>query len=473
MCYEYGKGTFLIPYIIGLLVMGIPWFLAELGMGHIMQRGAPGSFAKVGKKWEWAGWWPVFVSFFLNTYYVMIISWAVCYMGFSLFLSWEVAGATLTEAPTQFFYEDFLGKTGGPFEFGSFNFLAIGGSLLTWAAIFFILHRGVRRVSKVVYFTVLIPWLLLVVLAVRGLTLPGAVDGLNDYLTPDLSALGDASIWVAAFGQVAFTLSLGQGIMYAYGSYLPKKSDVTNNALITAFADSGTAFFAGLAIFSVIGFMMYSEAVPPEMGGLGLAFQTYPVAVSLMPFGQRIIGFIFFLCLWFLGIDSAFSITEAMTTAITDKWTISKSKATGIVCTFGFLIGLIYATGAGIYWLGMVDRSVSFIGLILTGVVTMIVVGWVFGADKVREHLNSVSTVKVGWWFDWLIKVAVPVLALVAIIPQLVAEITGKGAVWGIRVTEEVLSFDLTAELIGFWGLIVMPIILAAVFSFIKCSKEV
>lgn len=305
MCYSYGKGTFLIPYIIGLIVLGIPWFLTELGMGHIMQRGAPGSFAKIGKKWEWVGWWPVFVSFFLNTYYVIIMSWAVCYMGFSLFLSWETAGITLAESVPQFF-NTFLGLTGGPLEFGSFNLLAIGGSLLTWIAVFFILHKGVRRVSKVVYFTVTIPWLLLVILAIRGLTLPGAVEGLNQYLTPDLSALGEASIWVAAFGQVAFTLSIGMGIMYAYGSYLPKKSDITNNAFITLFADAGTAFFAGFAIFSVIGYMIYATGAVPPIGGLGLAFQTYPAAVSLMPIGQKATGFIFFLCLWFLGIDGTF-----------------------------------------------------------------------------------------------------------------------------------------------------------------------
>ncbi|BDC35962.1 MAG: sodium-dependent transporter [Candidatus Methanoliparum thermophilum] len=473
MCYNYGQGTFLILYMIGLIVLGIPWFLTELGMGHVMQRGAPGSFSKIGKKWEWAGWWPVFLSFFLSTYYVMIMSWAVCYMGFSIFLSWETAGTALAEACPQFF-NNFLGITGGPFEFGSFNLLAIFGSILTWVAIFFILHKGVRRVSKVVYFTVIVPWLLLAIVTIRGLTLPGAVDGLNLYLTPDLSALGDASIWVAAFGQIAFTLSIGMGVMYAYGSYLPKRSDVTNNALIIAFADSGTAFLAGFAVFSVIGYMLFSLGIiPPAVGGLGLAFQTYPAAVSLMPFGQRLTGFIFFLCLWFLGIDSAFSMTEAITTAITDKWDITKSKATGIVCLAGFLIGLIYTTGAGIYWLDMIDRAVSFIGILLTGVVAMLIVGWVYGADRVREHLNSISTIKLGRWFDWLVKVVAPALCIVAMLPQLIAEITGENVVWGIGVTDSVLAYDITAELIGFWGFLVMPIVLAVIFSLIKSKKEV
>jgi NSS family neurotransmitter:Na+ symporter len=475
ICYSYGKGTFLIPWLIGLIVLGIPWFLVELGMGHWMQSGAPGSFAKIGKKWEWAGWWPVFTSFFLNAYYVIIMAWSVCYIGYSLFLSWEAGAGPLAERVPSFFYDSFLGLTSGPGVLGGLNLLVIGALALCWLAIFLILYKGVRRVGKIVMYTVTIPWALLVILMIRGLTLPGAIEGLNAFLTPDLYALGDISIWIAAFGQIAFTLSLGMGIMFAYGSYIPKKSDVTNNALITSFANCGTSFLAGFAVFSTLGYMAQSLGISvakiPNVGGLGLAFQTYPTAISLMPFAQQIIGLIFFLCLWTLGIDSAFSISEAMITGIIDKWKISKPKATGIVCSLGFLVGLIFTTGAGLYWLDMVDRSVSFFGLVLTGTVALLIIGWVFGAEKLREHINAVSDIKIGKWFDWLVKVVAPALALFAIIPQFIAESVGK-EVLGIKLTESILGYPLWAELIGFWGFLIMPIALALIFGFILKGKK-
>jgi NSS family neurotransmitter:Na+ symporter len=475
ICYAYGGGTFLIPWLIGLVVLGLPWFLVELGMGNRMQSGAPGSFAKIGKKWEWAGWWPIFVSFFLNCYYVIIMAWAVCYIGFSTFLGWEKGVGPLAERVPSFFYNDFLRVTSGPGVLGGLNLVVVGALALCWIAIFLILYKGVRRVGKVVIYTVSIPWACLLILVLRGLTLPGAIEGLNAYLTPDLSALGDMSIWVAAFGQVAFTLSLGMGIMFAYGSYLPKKSDVSNNAMITSFANCATSFFAGFAIFSTLGYMAQSLGISiaeiPNVGGLGLAFQTYPTAISLMPFAQRVIGLIFFLCLLTLGIDSAFSISEAMITAIVDKWKVSKTKATATVCLSGFLIGFIFATGAGLYWLDMIDRAVAFFGLILTGTAALLIVGWVYGAEKLREHLNSVSEIKVGRWFDWLVKVVAPVLALFAIIPQFIAEIAGKELL-GIKITENVLEYPLWAELIGFWGFIVMPIALALIFGFVLKEKK-
>jgi NSS family neurotransmitter:Na+ symporter len=160
-----------------------------------------------------------------------------------------------------------------------------------------------------------------------------------------------------------------------------------------------------------------------------------------------------------------------MVTAIRDKWDVSKTKATGAVCLVSFLIGLIFVTGAGLYWLDMVDRAVSFFGLVLTGTVALIIIGWVFGAEKLREHINAVSEIKLGKWFDWLVKVVAPALALFAIIPQFIAEISGR-EIMGIKITESVLNYPLWAELIGFWGVLIMPLVLALIFGFILKGKD-
>jgi NSS family neurotransmitter:Na+ symporter len=268
--------------------------------------------------------------------------------------------------------------------------------------------------------TVTIPWALLVALLIRGLTLPGAVDGLNYYLTPDFSALSNPDLWFGAFSQIAFTLSLGMAGMFAYGSFIAKRADVTNNAFITSFSNCATSFFAGFAVFSTVGFIMQALSVPAEgvtTSGLGLAFVTYPVAISMMPAANAVVGVLFFLCLFFLGIDSAFFLAYGgVISPVMDKFGLSRVKATLLVCIIAFIIGILFTTGGGLYWLDIVDRTVSFYGLLITGALASIVVGWVFGAQRLREHVNETSDIKVGAWFDWMLKVIVPAGLLFVVI---------------------------------------------------------
>ena len=474
ICYTYGGGTFLIPWLIGLVVLGIPWFLVELGMGNRMQSGAPGSFAKIGKKWEWAGWWPIFVSFFLNCYYVIIMAWAVCYIGFSTFLGWEKGVGPLAERVPSFFYNDFLRVTSGPGVLGGLNLVVVGALALCWIAIFLILYKGVRRVGKVVIYTVSIPWACLLILVLRGLTLPGAIEGLNAYLTPDLSALGDISIWVAAFGQVAFTLSLGMGVMFAYGSYLPKKSDVSNNVMITSFANCGTSFFAGFAIFSTLGFLAQSLGViVPEAvsSGHALAFVTLPMAISMMPVLPQLIGIVLFLCLFTLGIDSAFALIEGVSTALTDKFKISRKKVLCILCGVSFLTGVfVFSRGGGLHWLDLIDRSVSFYGLLISGLFVCVAVGWThtskkgrffsrFGASKLREQVNAVSDFNIGKWFDVLVMFVAPVGLIFVIGWGIISDIGGYG------------EYPLWASTLGVWGILILMVALSVIFSFLKEKK--
>ncbi len=110
----------------------------------------------------------------------------------------------------------------------------------------------------------IIAWITLIILVIRGITLPGAIQGLNYYLSPDFSQLANLDLWFAALSQIAFTLSLGMASMYAYGSFMKQKGDVNNNALITGLGDGATSYFAGFAIFSVVGFLMQSLSIPVE-----------------------------------------------------------------------------------------------------------------------------------------------------------------------------------------------------------------
>ena len=388
-------------------------------MGRYFQRGAPGVFEGIGKKWEWLGWWPVFCAFLIVTYYTVIIAWSLRYVVSSATVAWGVGEAGAAGAGS-YFFEEVLNLSSGPGVLGAPVLPILGFLALTWVALFFIMFKGAKVIGKVAVWTVCIPWALLVILMVRGLTLPGAIDGLNYYLTPDFAAMANPDVWFAAFSQIAFTLSLGMAGMFAYASFITKKADVTNNAFITSFSNCATSFFAGFAVFSIVGFIMQGLSIPVEevsASGLGLAFVTFPVGISMLPGANAPIGILFFLCLFFLGIDSAFFLAYGgVILPIMDKFGLSRVKATAIICVIAFLIGIIFTTGGGLYWLDIVDRTVAFYGLLITGALACIVVGWKFGARKLREHLNETSDIKVGAWWDWLLKVIVPAGLLFVVI---------------------------------------------------------
>ena len=158
MAYEYGGGAFLIAWIIGLVVMGIPWLMMEFGMGRYFQKGSPGVFEGVGKKWEWVGWWPVFVAFLIVTYYTVIIAWSLRYAISSFTMAWGT-GQAAAEGTAGYFYNSVLQLSSGPTELGAQVWLIVGLLALVWVVMFFIMYKGAGVIGKVALWTVSIPGL--------------------------------------------------------------------------------------------------------------------------------------------------------------------------------------------------------------------------------------------------------------------------------------------------------------------------
>lgn len=419
VAYQNGGGAFLIPYLVALFTAGIPLMVLEYGLGKMTQSGAARAFAEVHRRWEWIGWWAILVGFTIVTYYAVVMAWCWGYLYHSLSLAWKGRAE-------EFFYRDFLNLTEGPGQLRSIRWPIVLGLALTWAAIVWIVQSGVRRLGRVVLVTVPLPVILLAVFVARGLTLPGAMDGLKFYLTPDFSKLAEPGTWLAAYGQIFFSLSIGFGIMIAYASYLDERADVNNNAFITSLANCGTSYFAGFAVFTVLGYMARIVGKPVGdvvSGGPGLAFVTYPTAIALLPSVPAIFGFLFFLILLSLGIDSAFSLVEAVVTAVQDRWPISRKKATWLLSGLAFVLGLIFTTRGGLYWLDIVDHFANNYGLVGVGLMEALVVGHVFGAGRLREYLNRDSEVKLGRWWDLCIRFLIPFLLGILIVWSLVREL--------------------------------------------------
>lgn len=420
MAFENGGGAFLIPYFFALVTAGIPILILEFSLGHKMKGSAPLTFAKLKGGWEWLGWWQVLISFVIAVYYVVIIGWAISYIGYSFTLAWG-------DDTTAFFVGDFLGLTDGPFQLGGFRGVILLTTILAWLISFVVLYAGVKagiEKANKVFMPLLIVILLIVM--VRGITLPGAGQGLDILFKPDFSKIMDASVWVAAYGQIFFSLSIAFAIMITYSSYLPKKSDIVNNAFMTGLLNCGFSVLSGITVFSIVGFMMHQAGgeLPANLSGVFLAFATIPQAINELPTMSTLIGVLFFLSLTFAGLSSFISINEVLISSISDKFNLARKKTVVLYTLVAGAISLIFTTGAGLYILDIADHWVNNFGVAISGLVEVIIIAWMFKLSILREHFEPISDFNVGKWWEITVKFITPLVLGITVIQNFYQEFT-------------------------------------------------
>jgi NSS family neurotransmitter:Na+ symporter len=388
MAYENGGGAFLFPYVVALFTAGIPILMLEFALGHLKVASAPKAFRIIDERWEWVGWWAVsFVMFGIVMYYIVIIGWCVNYVVFSVTEAWG-------SDPNAFFFGQFLQTTKGKsvWPVGAVNWRIAAGVAVVWFLNWFITFRGIEKgIEKAVKVMMPVLFGLTAVVIVWSLFLDGAGTGIRHYVKPSFEKITNKDVWVAAYGQIFFSLSLGFGIMIAYASYLPRRANIFKNALIVGFSNSLYEVSAGFGVFSILGYMALqqhkalSEVVD---SGIGLAFVAYPKAISLLP-GGRVFGVLFFFLLVIAGVSSSISIIEAFTAAIIDKFTASRQVVISVICAIGFVGSLVFTTRAGLWWLDIVDHFLNQYGLLTVGIVEALIVGWLYRTDKLKMHIVS------------------------------------------------------------------------------------
>ena len=423
--YDHGGGAFLIPYVIAVFVIGVPMLILEFSLGHFTQRAAPDAFGRCHKRLEFVGWWSIILGFVIITFYTVILAYCFSFLWFSIKgivtggdLPWAGVGLEGVEKAKSFFNNDYLGKIEGP-ALGRIRWNIFTPLVVTWVAMYLCIFRGVKLVGKIVWLTVPLPWLMLLILTVRGLTLEGSIEGLAYYLNPDWSELAKASTWRFAFGQAFFSLSLAfGGVMITYASFLHRKSDLNNNAAIISLADFCTSFVAGLAVFATLGGMAFvtrQAGHPVAMqnvaeGGPALAFVAFPYALAQLPYSAWF-SFVFFFALVTLGIDSAFSITESVLAALVDKTGWRRSIVLPVVSVVGGVISILYITEGGLNWLGVIGDFIDGTwGIAFLGLLECIVIGWLWRVDLLRRHANGRSDWRLGKWWEYLIRIFIPLV---------------------------------------------------------------
>jgi NSS family neurotransmitter:Na+ symporter len=475
--YDHGGGAFLIPYIVAVFIIGVPMLILEFSLGHFTQRAAPEAFARSHRRLEFVGWWSIFLGFVIVSFYAVILAYCFSFLYFSVQgilsggeLPWAGEGLEGVKNAEHFFLNTYLGRIPGT-SLGSIRWNIFWPLVVTWLVMYLCIFRGVKLVGKIVWLTVPLPWLMLLVLTVRGLTLEGSMEGLAYYLNPDWSEVAKATTWRYAFGQAFFSLSLAfGGVMITYASFLHRKSDLNNNAAIIALSDFGTSFIAGLAVFATLGGMAFvtRQAGHPVAvenvaeGGPSLAFVAFPYALAQLPYSAWF-SLVFFFTLITLGIDSAFSITESVLAAIVDKTGWRRSIVLPVMSVIGLATGLVYITQGGLNWLGVVGDFIDGTwGIAFLGLLECIVLGWLWRIDWLRRHANERSDWRLGKWWDYLIRIGIPVVLGSLFFWSLFDDLTRKdGFLWRP-------NGDLILE--NFVGLLVMILIAitAVVASFIR-----
>ena len=399
VAYENGGGAFLIPYLIALLTAGIPILFLDYAIGHRFRGAAPTAFRRLGGiragRWtESLGWFQVCIAFVIALYYTAVVAWSMSYFVFSFDLRWG-------DDTAKFFTEDYLkvGEPGFSLEFVPAVLIPL---VIVWIATIIVLAlgvaRGLQRVNVIFLPLLVVAFALLVV---RALFLDGAGEGLNALFTPNWEALGNPNVWIAAYSQIFFSLSIAFGIMITYASYRKRRSNLTGPGLVVAFANSSFELLAGIGVFATLGFFAFQQGVGVDqlegISGPTLSFITFPAIVSQMP-GGPIFGALFFGSLVMAGFTSLVSVLQVVSAAFQEKFGLTRRESAVRVGGVAAILSiLLFSTTTGLLALDTADQWANNIGIVASAVIMTVLVIWVLrlGPD-LRAHLDAVSTFKVG-----------------------------------------------------------------------------
>lgn len=494
LCQVYGGGAFLIPYLIALVFEGLPLLYLELAIGQRLRLGSIGVWNSISPFLGGVGIASMIVSFLICLFYNTILAWVLWYFfnSFQNPLPWTQCPLNENQTgynvecekstPVNYFwYRETLNITPRIEESGSLQWWLVLCLAVAWFLLYICFIKGIESMGKAVYVTTTFPYLVLTIFLIRGLTLPGATDGIVYLFTPDWNILMTPQVWLDAATQIFFSLSVAFGGLIAFSSYNKEKNNCERDAVLVGVINSATSLYGSIPIFSILGFKATNafnaclqgnilaltnefdfseqnittenyddwvaylnktfpdklahvtltpcsleEFLDQSASGTGLAFIAFTEAVISMP-GSQVWAILFFIMLFSLGISSMFGNMEGVLTPINDlklvpKW-IPPQVLTGITCLGSFLIALIFGQGSGNYWVEVFNSYVGSVPLLIIAVFEVIGVIYVRGMKTFSDDIFFMTGRrpniywKVCWWF------ISPVMLIVVFIAYVITQI--------------------------------------------------
>ncbi|XP_059155826.1 sodium- and chloride-dependent glycine transporter 2-like [Physella acuta] len=470
LCYKSGGGAFLIPYCLFLALCGLPLFFLEVTIGQFSSL-SPVAIWKVVPLFKGVGVGMLCCTAIVCIYYNVIVAWIVYYlfMSFRSVLPWascdnswntdrctdfrgaknQTAVAFLGNLSRDSFFNktgDVILRNGSEFlftksnrsvpsseEFWERHVLELSGGIdspgtirwqlliclaFAWICVFFCLFKGVKVLGKVMHFAAPFPYLVLLVLLVRGCTLPGAIEGIKFYIVPRWEKLADYTVWGDAALQIFYSVGMAWGGIITMASYNKFSNNVYRDSMIVPLVNCGTSVFAGFAIFSVLGYMAHEANTSVDeivTQGPGLTFVAYPQALATLPISP-LWSVLFFLMLFTVGLDSQFGMLETILSGVMDEYPQAlrrrKTAITAVACFVEFLLGLPCITQGGIYVLQIMDWYCASFSLMLISLAECMALAWAYGADSLARDIALMIGYKPHFWWKYMWKYITPTVVL-------------------------------------------------------------
>ena len=396
---QYGGGIFLLVYLILAVTFGFALMCAEIAIGRKTGTSALGAYKKLDKRFGFLGIVASLVPVIILPYYSVIGGWIAKYL-------YTFVSGGMADAAKDGFFSEFIAS---PIEPIGWFLLYLG---LTAAVVLGGVEKGIEKVSK---FMMPILVIMVIFIAVYSMFMPGAMEGVKYYLTPDFSKFSITTV-LAAMGQLFYSMSLAMGIMITYGSYMKKDVSLESSVKQIELFDTGVAFFAGLMIIPAV--FSFSGGDESALGkGPSLMFVTLPKVFESMP-GGSVIGAIFFIMVLFAALTSSISLMETIVSIFMDKFGISRKKACFAVILLSIILGLLSTSGYSIWkdftimgfqFLDFFDFISNSVIMPIVALLTCILIGYVIKPQALIEEIEQGGKFKRKTLFTIVIKYIAPV----------------------------------------------------------------
>ncbi|EDW91586.2 sodium-dependent nutrient amino acid transporter 1 isoform X1 [Drosophila yakuba] len=423
IAFQNGGGTFVIPYLIALLVIGRPVYYLEISLGQFTGRGVVKAFdmapllkgVAVGQVLATAASITYYSSIMALTLRFLLASFGSHLPWSSCWESWgtdchdgNAQNSSGKMSPAQLYFErEILHELPNIDNgLGLPNWQLVACLAVAWLVIGGVLIRGIKSSGKAAYFLGVFPYVVLLILLLRAVTLPGAIDGIIYFFKPQWRELLNPLVWYAAVTQVFFSLAICFGTLITYASYNNFNRNVYNDIVIITTMDSCSSIIAGCITFGILGNLARetgnTDIGSVVKGGAGLAFISYPEAIAKFEYVPQMFAVLFFLMLFVLGIGSTVGMGSCILRVIRDQFGLRAApiwKLASGLAVLGFAVSIVYMTPGGQFILNLVDfYGVSFTALILA-IGELVAVAWIYGVNRFCEDIKFMMGIETGWYW--------------------------------------------------------------------------